>query len=80
MELSITKDAIIDTGDPSVPYSTNALNGGYILETKTEEGQEVTKKVGDMSVQAVDYPNLQRSDLWIETLYAKYQSFTKSKT
>jgi hypothetical protein len=80
VELSINNSAIIDTGDPSVPYSTNALNGGYILETKTEGGQEVTKKVGYMCVQAVDYPSLQRRDLWIETMYAKYQSFIKSKT
>lgn len=79
VELTVDKNAIIDTGEPEVPYSSNALSGGYILDTYEESGQQVTKKVGYMCVQPVDYPSSQRRELWVETMYAMYQSFTKRR-
>lgn len=79
VSLAVDKNAIIDTGDPDTPYSSNSLYGGYVLEKRTEEGQEVTKKVAYMCVQPVDYPSSQRRELWVESLYAFRQSFIKRR-
>lgn len=71
VKLTVNTSALIDTGDPETPYSTNNLYGGTIIKDE--------KAAGVTFMQPINYPSVQRRKMWNETLYMKWQSFTRRK-
>lgn len=64
---SLEDSSVIDSGNPSTPYSTNTLYGG----TKLVGGEAD----GVIYAQLVDTPSIPRRKLWTETFYTKSQQY-----
>ncbi|MBR3856461.1 MAG: hypothetical protein IKM68_00580 [Bacteroidaceae bacterium] len=71
-EVSVTLDindsAVIDSGNPSTPYSMNTVYGGA---SRNDEGAVN----GYLAAQKIDTPATPRRELWTEVFYQKYHSF-----
>lgn len=69
--LNVNNSAVVDTGNPETPYSTNSLYGGNIIKDNKQNGVTF--------MQPIDYPSMQRRQMWTEVLYMKQQSFSRRK-